>query len=172
MTLGQELAQIATTTKERICDEWHKKLNIIGNDVKHLIELYIKGIDFCFKNDFPSKKYIRENFKGKMEVYGVFLDDTIAIDNKKNVVLLGNCIASLTYTDFNVCQLFVRDNSVANVVIKDNSILVIDIFYNSKLNIVCNDNCKVIINNFEGEINIEKSETATIKLIDKGKRGY
>lgn len=171
LTLGQELAEMALITKEKICDEWFIKLQQTKS-IDELIKMYISGIDFCFSNDYPSKDYIRQHFKGKMEEYGVFLDDTIAIDNKRKVILLGESIASLTYTDFNVCQLYLRDNSIANVVAKDNCILCIDIFYNSKLNIVCNDNCKLIINNFGGEINIEKSETVKVKLIDKGKKGY
>lgn len=171
LTLGQELAEMALITREKICDEWFIKLQQTKS-IDELIKMYMRGIDFCFSNDYPSKDYIREHFKGKMESYGVFLDDVIAIDNKRKVILLGESIASLTYTDFNVCQLYLRDKSVANVVAKDNCILCIDIFYNSKLNIVCNDNSKVIINNFGGEINIEQSETAKVKLIDKGKKGY
>lgn len=171
MTLGQELAEMALITKEKICDEWFIKLQQTKS-IEELVKMYVRGIDFCFSNEYPSNEYIRNNFKGKMEVFGVYLDDIIAIDNKRKLVLLGETIASLTYTDFNVCQLYMKDNSTANVVAKDNSILCIDIFYNSKLNIVCNDNSKVIINNFGGEIKIEKSETAKVKLADKGKRSY
>ena len=171
MTLGQELAEMALITREKICDEWFVRLQQTKS-IEELVKMYVKGIDFCFSNNYPSNDYIRKNFKGKMEAFGVYLDDILAIDNQRKLVLLGECIASLTYTDFNVCQLYIKNNSVANIVAKDNSILYIDIFYNSKINIVCNDNSKVIINNFGGEINIEKSETAKVKLNDKGKRSY
>ena len=53
-----------------LCQPWQNKLRD-GVSMKRLVDLYVRGIDFCIKNDYPTLDFIRENFKGKCEPYGV-----------------------------------------------------------------------------------------------------
>ena len=75
--VAKELARQAK--KAGICEEWHGQLKLL-TDKDAMIDMYIKGIDFCLSNDYPSNDYIREHFKGAMEQKGVFLDDAITLE--------------------------------------------------------------------------------------------
>ena len=74
-----------------LCRMWQMKLRT-GLDYEQLIQLYIKGIDFCISENYPTLDFIREHFKGKCEVYGVFVDDEVLflslIDRKHISVFL------------------------------------------------------------------------------------
>ena len=59
-----------------LCRMWQMKLKT-GLDYEQLIQLYIRGIDFCISENYPTLDFIREHFKGKCEVYGVFVDDEV-----------------------------------------------------------------------------------------------
>ena len=74
MKIAKELAREAR--RLGICDEWHSELKRL-TDKRAMVEMYVTGLDFCLSNDYPSNEYIRSNFKGVMEEYGVFLDDEI-----------------------------------------------------------------------------------------------
>ena len=78
-----------------LCRMWQMKLRT-GLDYEQLIQLYIKGIDFCISENYPTLDFIREHFKGKCEVYGVFVDDEVTDKvNLPDVVLNGDCKAML-----------------------------------------------------------------------------
>lgn len=71
-----------------LCRMWQMKLRT-GLDYEQLIQLYIKGIDFCISENYPTLDFIREHFKGKCEVYGVFVDDEVTDKvNLPDVVLM------------------------------------------------------------------------------------
>ena len=74
MKIGKELALIAK--KKGICQEWFDQMKTL-DDKDRLLEMYVRGIDFCLSNDFPTNDYIRENFVGRMEEYGVHLDESL-----------------------------------------------------------------------------------------------
>ena len=64
-----------------ICTPWLNELKSL-DDKDALVDMYIRGIDFCLEHDYPSNDFIRENFKGVMEKHGVFLDDAIALQDQ------------------------------------------------------------------------------------------
>lgn len=86
MKLSKELARQAKA--KGICTPWHNELQNLQNK-EAMVEMYLKGIDFCLANDYPQNDFIREHFKGVMEKQGVFLDDNIKVENKPKCVCLG-----------------------------------------------------------------------------------
>jgi hypothetical protein len=130
-----------------LCDEWQKKITK-KSGIKRLSELFIRGIDFCISEDFPTLEFMRENFKGKCEKHGIFIDHEIKYEeNFPHMVLNGDSKASLMYDQYNVSQLYVRHNSKVKIVVKDHAILTIDAFDDSKIEIeTLSNGCKAIIN--------------------------
>jgi len=47
-----------------LCRLWQRKLHN-GLSTEELVKLYIKGIDFCISENYPTLDFLRENFKGK-----------------------------------------------------------------------------------------------------------
>lgn len=114
-----------------LCRLWQMKLRE-GLGTKELIGLYIKGIDFCISEDFPTLDFIREHFKGQCEHFGVYVDDEVeGLKNVPDVVLNGDCKAMLEYDGFTVSRIFVRHNSKAAINVSDNALVTIDVFDNT-----------------------------------------
>lgn len=153
-----------------LCRLWQMKLRQ-DIDYKSLIELYIRGIDFCIMNDYPTVDFIREHFKGKCEEFGVFIDDDVEQKNAPNIVLNGNCRAFLEYDGYSVANIYARHNTRGSVNVSDNSIVTIDIFDDSELNIAtAGDDAKVFVNVY-GNANVECLGSG-IKVINKNKKTY
>ncbi len=83
-----------------LCLQWQRKLHA-GLSVEELAKLYIKGIDFCISEDYPTLDFLREHFKGKCEPFGVYVDDDLPpTKNKPAMVLYGACRAMLEYAGY------------------------------------------------------------------------
>ncbi len=129
-----------------LCRLWQMKFRK-GMPVKALIEMYIKGIDFCIAEDYPTLKFIRENFKGICEPYGAYIDDEVDLVNAPDVVLNGDCKAMLKYNQFAVSRIYARHKSELAVNVEDHAYVTIDAFDNSVLVVAtAGQNAQVIVN--------------------------
>lgn len=153
-----------------LCRLWQMKLRQ-GIDYKALIELYIRGIDFCIMNDYPTVDFIREHFKGKCEEFGVFIDDDVEQKNAPNIVLNGNCRAFLEYDGYSVANIYARHNTRGSVNVSDNSIITIDVFDDSELSVATAGNAAKVFVNVYGNAKVECLGSG-IKVINKNKKTY
>lgn len=169
MKIGKELAIAAK--RKGICKEWFNNMKLI-DDKDALIEMYVKGIDFCLANDFPNNDYIRANFAGKMESYGVHLDESLNTSNDRRVVALGRCIGRVKVDGFGVSEIFLKHESNIEVIANDNCFVMIDMFDNSKLHVIASGDAKVCINHYGGDLNTESKDDAIVKVIKKDKKTY
>lgn len=171
MKLNKELAHAAK--KKGICEDWFKDL-LNTEDKGTLIRMYLKGIDFCLSNEYPSLSFIRENFVGAMEPYGVFLDEEIKAENSRHVVALGNCCGTAHYYGFEVGQVFAKHNAKLTVTAKDSSFVMIDVFDNSEVEVIASDNAKICVNHYGGRVISQSSEhgNSVIKIIRKHSKTY
>ena len=97
-----------------ICAPWHAELLTL-QDKEAMVEMYLKGIDFCLANDYPNNDFIRSHFKGVMEKQGVFLDDNVKVENMPKCVCLGATKAHVEVQGFQVCEVFAKHDSELNV---------------------------------------------------------
>lgn len=171
MELNKELAHAAK--KKGICEDWFKDI-LNTEDKGKLIEMYLRGIDFCLSNEYPSLSFIRENFVGAMEPYGVFLDEEIKAENSRHVVALGNCNGTADYSGFEVGQVFAKHNAKLTVTAKDSSFVMIDVFDNAEVEVIASDNAKICVNHYGGRVATQSSEpgNSVIKIIRKHSKTY
>lgn len=171
MSIAKELAKEAK--RKGICKEWYGELRKLGDDKRAMLQMYIKGIDFCLKNDFPSNEYIQANFRGVMEDFGVFLDNpTLNVTNFSKVVSLGKTEGIVTTTGFHVCEMFVKHQSDITIEAKDNAFIVVDVFDDTRLTIHAYDEAKVCVNRYGGTVSTESEDGATVKVIEKNQETY
>ena len=159
-----------------LCRLWQRKLHN-GLSTEELVKLYIKGIDFCISENYPTLDFLRENFKGKSEPFGVFIDDELPpMKNEPDVVLNGACKAMLEYDDFSVSRLYMRHDSEAAVIVSNNAIVTIDLFDNAKIHIsVIGTEARVNINAYGRNTTVDYigiSSFARIKTIFHDKPTY
>lgn len=167
--IAKELAKQAK--RNGICDDWHKELKSL-TDKRSMIDMYIRGIDFCLSNDYPSNDYIRANFKGTMEEKGVFLDDNINLVNFRYCVALGTTQGEVRVTDYKVCEVFAKHQSVLHIIAEDNAFVEIDMFDNSVVSVTGSGKAKVHINHYGGTLTFDQREESAIKVAKKNKKTY
>lgn len=171
MKVIKELARQAKA--DGICTPWYNQLmKLHDSDVAAMADMYLKGIDFCLSNNYPDNEFLRTHFKGKMEQYGIFLDDEVLIENKPKCVCLGATRGRIETNGFGVCEIFLKNDSELNVIAKDNAFVMIDIFDNSVVNVYASDRAKVCVNHYGGTIMKYITNDAIIKIREKNKKTY
>jgi len=171
MKLNNELAKEAAV--KGICEGWYKKLR--KTEDKHaLIKMFLEGIDFCISEDYPSPKFYKL-FDGIRQQYGIFRDEPIQTENSQYVVALGKCEGTAKYTGYEVGQIFVKHESKLTIMVSGNSFVMVDIFDNADIEVIAEDNAKVCVNKYGGNIitttNSEQGN-AVIKIIHKQSKTY
>ncbi len=158
-----------------ICQDWHYELKN-QSDKKELISMYLKGIDFCLSNDYPSNDFIRKNFKGVMEGQGVFLDDDIDIVNMPKCVSLGKTKGRIEVNQYSTSEIFVKHESELRIIAKDNSFVMIDIFDDCVVYVHAQGRANVCVNRYGGKLIADPTDPtnggARIKIIEKHKKTY
>jgi len=155
-----------------ICNEWLQELKST-EDIDKMLDMYLKGIDFCLSNDFPTNDYIQKTFKGKMEHKGIHLDENLVVQNESKVVVLGMCTGLVHVFDYNVSEVFIKHNSDITIIAEGNAFVMVDIFDDAKLKVVTNDNAKVCVNRYNGnDIDAYSNGNSVIKVINKQKKTY
>lgn len=169
MNIGKELALAAK--KYGLCEEWFDEMKPLKDKGK-LLDMYVRGIDFCLANDYPSNDYIRKHFKGEMEAFGVHLDDSIEALNPERIIALGESSGRIVVDSYNVCEVFVKHSSCMTIEAKGHSFVMIDVFDDTRLNVTGSEEAKVCVNRYGGEISFNQEGNSRIKIVEKHKKTY
>lgn len=168
MGIGKDIARIAKS--HNICQEWHDRI-LTTKEKEELIEMYLKGIDFCMEYDFPPLDFVKKNFTGLMEEYGIYADTTFDSDFKKKVVVLGDCNGTVTAGGYRTCEVFVRHISRVKVMATDHAFVVVNVYDKAEVEISASDESKVCVYGWikhpETQVKITKEGNARVKLIEK-----
>lgn len=133
-----------------LCNQWTAEWG--SPDKDELLDKYVRGIDFCIKNDYPSIEYMKSNFTGVMENHGVFVDNILDLNNRSVAIINGKCEGLLSYNKYNTGRIYVRHESIVRIVAKENSKIFISTYDNSKITVECLDNAKVYVYKYGGVI--------------------
>lgn len=154
MELSEQLKQDGIA--KGLCRMYQMKLKP-GMAIGEMVALFIHGIDFCVKNDYPTLEFMREHFKGKSEPYGAYVDDIIPnLKNAPDTVLNGECKAMLEYDGYSVSRVYFRHQSKASVNVSGNAKVTIDVFDNTYLAVaVAGNDAGVLVNQYGDNANVE-----------------
>lgn len=170
--LSRTLAKEAK--KKGICKEWLAALRSL-NDREAMVDMYLRGIDFCLRNDYPTNNFIKAHFADIAPRMGVFVDSEISVENSPKCVCLGATFGVVKTNNFNVTEIFAKHHTELNVVAADNAFVMIDVFDNSVVNIHAHDRAKVCVNKYGdgGRVNIVVEEAeAQVKIRVKNQKTY
>lgn len=128
--LSEDLKQRAINLG--LCSEWQKEWTTEDKD--ELCDMYVRGIDFCIVNNYPTTEYMKRNFEGVMQKHGIYVDEKVNIDRPKlrTYVINGRSDAVLNLEGFDLCEVYVRHNSKLRVSVKGNARVFICLFDNAK----------------------------------------
>ncbi|MDR1585379.1 MAG: hypothetical protein LBS07_04290 [Prevotellaceae bacterium] len=171
MKLNKELAKEARA--KGICEEWYSRLR--HTEDKHaLIQMFLKGIDFCISEDFPSPRLLHL-FDGIRQQYGIFRDEPVHVENSKYVVVFGRCEGSANYNGFSVGQVFVKHESKLSIKATGNAFVMVDVFDNAEIEVTAEDNAKICVNEYGGAVFSMLNSAhpnSIIKIVKKQSKTY
>lgn len=122
---------------------------------QELSKLFVKYSDFCFANNIPTLDLLR-GWRGECEEFGVFVDDEVkGLHNATDVILNGECKATLEYDGYSVSRVWIRHNSKAAVNVSGHACITIDAMDNSYLVVaVAGNDAQVYVNKY-GDAQVE-----------------
>lgn len=170
--LNKDLAQRARQLC--ICREWHDELLTLDN--KHeMVEMYLRGIDFCLSNEFPTNDYIKQHFGSVAREHGIFVDDIFTMHKQlRKVVCLGTTRGRITLDDFDICEIFAKHTSQVEIYASNHSFAMVDVFDASIVKIHACDDAKICVNHYYGDSKIDFTTdgNAVVKIREKNKTTY
>ena len=134
-----------------LCDLWYSKWRD-NTDVDKLLDMYVRGFDFCTEHDYPPLDFIRENFRLEdLHRHHIYLDESVAISkgSSDTYIFLGDCTGEIRFSGFAVSNVYIRHDSNINVICDGYSKVFVSLYEDSDCNIVL------------------KSGTATAKTYDR-----
>ena len=168
--LAKALAREAR--RKGICDEWYRDLMAL-NDKDTMLDMYVRGIDFCLSNDYPDNDFIRAHFKGTMETHGIYLDDRVNLINPKRCVALGETRGNIHVSGYAVTEVFAKHDARLSVTADDHAFVMVDAFDRSEVTVSARDATKICVNRYGGaRVILASGSTGRIKIIEKHKETY
>jgi len=138
--------------KLRLCDGW---TNDWGTPTKEeLVDMYIRGLDFCIFNNYPSNDFIKKHFGKIAEDKGVYTDVEIKIINPPIAILNGNTKGEITLSEYSSRDIHVRHNSNIKITVRDYAKAFVHLYDNATVKIVNEGNARSFL--------YKKGGTATI----------
>lgn len=111
-----------------------------------LIGKFIAGFDFCLEHDWPSPKYIRDNFPLHcLRANGIFCDDAWHKSDVRNAVVMGRSNVKLYYSDYAFGDVRVRHNSRVSVSVDSIAIVHIHLYDNASAFVEAEEGAKVTV---------------------------
>lgn len=142
-----------------------------ARSINDLLKMYVKDIDYCLSNDFPSNEDLVNIGGNELSIHGIYVDAIKNLVDRPFIVLLGTSSANLKYTGYSVGQLFVKHAVAANIHVQDNGYVIIDCFDDSLITVFADQYGKVLINIY-GNAAVKTSGPGSITITNKHKTTY
>ena len=111
------LRELACSQPTPLCEKWTEEWKD-ETDIDELADKFIRGFDFCQKNNYPPLDFIRKNVKKEdLHRHNIFIDEEVQIADAENgyYVFLGKCTGTLWVNGLKAVTVYVRHDSVINV---------------------------------------------------------
>jgi hypothetical protein len=115
--------------------------------IKNLCQLFFANSDWAIRENFPSKSVL-QTYSGYYERYGVFYNTTSLL--KGLYMAIFDCVSELSFSDYDVSEIFIRGNSKITIKASGNSKLFITVLDDTELNVICDDDAAVCVFQYSG----------------------
>lgn len=126
----------AQAVKLGLCGQWQKKWD---RDLtqEELVELYVDGIDFGIRHDWPSAEYMAKNFDHEvLHENGVWVNEEAEESFKGRMVLNGSCAGDLHFGGIDVVTIYVRHTSSVRIVVDGYAMVFVMLYDKASVEIV------------------------------------
>ena len=111
------LRELACSQPTPLCEKWTEEWKDDA-DIDELLDKFIRGFDFCVKNDYPPLDFCRRNFKKEdLHRHNIFIDEEVQVADAENgyYVFLGECRGTVWVNGLKAVTIFVRHGSRIDV---------------------------------------------------------
>lgn len=169
-TLKRELK--SEGVRQGLCSEWQTMMDD-ATDKRTLVQMYMRGIDFCIINDYPPVATMEKHFKGMSREFGLFINEAVTADNLPQAALMGACDARLQFDNYAVSMIYVLHRSLAQIAATDHSIVSVDCFGDSEVIIEASGGSRVSVYCYgRAAVQSKHDEESEVKIIYKNKKTY
>ena len=142
-----------------LCDQWYEDWDL-NSPKEVLIDKYLKGIDFCIKNDYPNLDFIKAVVPEKMLAdNGIFADCSVVKSNMKTAVLLGKSNGIIRYDGLGTGNVYLRHQSELTLEVSGGARVFVEVYDDCRLNVVATGMSKVFVYWHGGKVNASGNVT-------------
>ena len=157
-----------------LCDEWFGNWKDETNK-QQLIQLYLRGLDFCIERRWPAKKFILHHFSQELlRKNGILVDDirsypvrdhvTRRLEYLRNYVLIGKSSTVIRYSFRpHVCNVWAMDDSKVRVFVKYGAFILIHLFDNATADVNTDLVSKVTVIRHSDKTTVSKEGCVNVK---------
>lgn len=127
MDISAELKKEAV--RLNLCEEWTEAWK--NPSLEEMADMYIRGLDFCIENNYPSNDFIKAHFGKVAEDKGVFTDTEVNLLNPEIAILNGNCTGTIELTGYASRDIHVRHDSKVKIIVRDYATAFVRVYDNA-----------------------------------------
>lgn len=146
-----------------LCTQWQGDWQN-NKSQQELIEMYIRGIDFCIEHDYPSVEYIKANFdRDLLHKNHVFADEPVAGGDNGVYVVNGKCSGKLSFGKFAAATLHLRHDSELNIEVEGCAKIFVSVYDRAKVHVKQSDVAKVYVYVLSKDCNVESEGNVMVR---------
>lgn len=128
-----------------LCTQWQGDWQN-NKSQQELIEMYIRGIDFCIEHDYPTVEYIKGNFdRSLLHQNHIFVDEPVTGGDNGVYVLNGKCSGKFSFSKFTAATLHLRHDSELTLEVEDCAKVFVSVYDRAILHVRQSDMAKVYV---------------------------
>lgn len=146
-----------------LCTQWQGDWQN-NKSQQELIEMYIRGIDFCIEHDYPTVEYIKGNFdRSLLHQNHIFVDEPVTGGDNGVYVLNGKCSGKFSFSKFTAATLYLRHDSELTLEVEGCAKVFVSVYDRAKLHVRQSDVAKVYVYVHSVNCKIESEGNVMIK---------
>lgn len=150
-----------------LCDQWTKEWGT-NCSKDELIMKYKKGLDFCIKNDWPSRDFIESNFDKdylmSKHIYSCVEGFDCGDFSDIATIVQHGSTGELHFTGYNTTTVWVLHDSEIFVTASQHAVVFVHVYGNAHVTISCSGDAKVTAKRHTKESTVIRS--GNVKYID------
>lgn len=138
-----------------LCQQWQNDWQDNKNQ-QELIDMYIRGIDFCIEHGYPTVDYIKNNFdRSLLHENHIFVDERVDGGDNGIYVISGKCSGKLSFDRFTVATVHLRHDSELTIEVGDCANVFVSVYDRAKVHVKQNGVAKVYVYVYNGNCEVE-----------------
>ncbi len=133
---------IEQAKKQGICVEWHKDMQQ-NPTLETLCEMFFKGDDWAMDNNFPTPEMLRAF--PETVYHGLFVDASYQGSAPQRIAFFGDSDAVLDSDEYQVSEIYLRQNSRLKITAKGMSKIFITALDNTVIEAEAMQNARIVI---------------------------